>query len=205
MTLSDLSTIKILGGLGGIFAALAIIHWVLGLVGIVLLVVAFYGASEYYENKEIFNNVMKFLVFLLVAMAAIMGSAIYIALKVLGHTMWTSPIEWERQGARYPLEDIIPELYGEFLIVLLMGLIIGVIFFILSGVFFKRATDIIAHASNVSLFSAGGLVYLIGAILVVIGIGLILILIAYLLVGIAFFMLKEKPKEEQLQITEFNY
>ncbi|MCD6158479.1 MAG: DUF996 domain-containing protein [Euryarchaeota archaeon] len=192
---ADVSTIRILGGLGGILAALSFIHWVVGLVGVILLLVAFYMSSEYYQEGMIFSNAIKYLVFSIVAIAVIFGTMMYTALRVFKWTLWTPMMgnrsEIIKEISRIPQQ----ELYG-ILSILIVGVIVGVALLIVSAVFLKRASDLMARVSGVNLFSTAGLLYLIGAVLVIIvGVGIILILIAYLLLGISFLMIKEKPQE----------
>jgi len=206
----DITKIKVLGGVGGILAALFFIHWVLGIIGVVLLLIAFYSASEYYQEHKIFSNAIKYLVSVATSLAIIIGAAVYALLKIAGMGLLNSPLIWGGMSQREiisKIEDInwiYDALIYKTLVIMIVGIIVGIAVLIISGVFFKRTTDIMARYTGISLFSTAGTIYVIGAILAIIFVGLLLIFVSYLLLGIAFLLIKEKPKED-LSLVEYKY
>ena len=84
---------------------------------------------------------------------------------------------------------------------LIIFLFIAFIFYILEGVFIRRAFDSLATRSGVGLFRTGGLLLLIGAVLTIVLVGLFLIFIAWILILVAFFQIPVNPSLQQSQMA----
>ncbi|RLF18290.1 MAG: hypothetical protein DRZ82_08550 [Thermoprotei archaeon] len=163
----DINLAKILGGIGAVLVALSSMHWALGVIGIVLLLIVFKDFSEYYGKDEIFQNALKALMFGVVA--------IIIFGITLGSVVLTAFL---RSGV-----------LGMFAQIIICAVVVFV-FYLLSAIFFRRCLDLLADVTGNSLFSTAGFLYLLGACLTVILVGAIVIIIAYVLLAVAFLTLR---------------
>ena len=189
-------TSKILGEIGAILMLLipfaGAYTTAIGFIGLILLIIAFYGLAGYYSERRIFNNALiggiLFIVGAVVAVAIVITAAVGI-LSVFGFQMsnWSNPTYWQNfnfQGFTNWTE-LAP----------FIGAMLGAvfIFWVLSIVaaYLARSSFItLAQKSGTGMFATSGLLLLIGAITTVILIGFLLIWIAIILLAVAFFRLR---------------
>jgi len=160
-------------------------------VGIILILIALYGFSEYYKREDIFRNALIGLILAIVGIVVVMFVILVIALGVIGiKPIWGHVPATTESPALLPIAGILG---------LLVGLIVLFAIMIVSAVFFRKSLHSLAEASGENLIEIAGTLYLVGAILVIVVIGIFLIYVSYLVLGIGFFMLKEKkPPEEEM-------
>lgn len=186
----DYNTAKILGGIGGILGFAGIItNGLLFIVGVILILIALYGFSEYYKREDIFKDALIGIVLAIVG--AIIGIAA-IFLSILGFM----PMLWKQEMGSWNLAHIT----GMGIAGLIVGFILIFVFMVISAIFFRRALQNLADVSGESLIGIAGTIYLVGAVMVIVfGIGFIIIYVALLILGIGFFSMKEKrPPEEEI-------
>ena len=196
-----LESSKNLGGIGAILLFIGVIPfvqylWVIGLVGVILILVALHGLANYYSERGIFNNVIYGLIAGIVGGIIAVAVAIFTVLTSLTdflHTIFpTWNGDWSTLQGLTPdtsnlaLADIVPFVAGIIIVIAVIW-----IFSIIAAFFTRRSLKLLSTKSSVGLFSTAGLLLLIGAVLVIIfGIGLILMWISALIIAIAFFTMK---------------
>jgi len=191
----ELSTAKVLGGVGSILVMLTVVHWAVGIAGLVLLFIAFKKLSDYYNKPEIFKNAMISLILQIVGIVifgVLIASAIIRLFFGLLGVKFTPFTQISTLPINYANIVWIP--YKRFLMQILLGLVLMFVFLIISAVFFRRALNTLAEVTGQSLFGTAGLLYLIGSCLSIIVVGGIVIFVSYIILTIAFFTMEEKKQ-----------
>lgn len=195
----SLETSKVLGLIGALFMVISPIggssSTVLGLVGLVLLLVAFNDLADYYKDRSIFKNVLYGIIIFVVGVAiasAIIGIAAAGALTQIGLPMssWSDPAAW--QGIDW--NNLNYNALAPFFAAMIGALVILFALTILAALFIRKSLRTLAQRSGTAMFATSGLILLIGAILTIVLIGFILLWVAMILLTIAFFRLRtEQP------------
>lgn len=212
----SLESSKNLGGVGAILLLIApflifvplagsYIPGVIGLVGLILVLIALYRLSHYYNEGGIFRNAIWAIVTGIVGVvvtAVVAVVAILVSLTSLENFVvqfypgWT-PGNWASLSGMTPTVPASIDFSGlaALLIAIVAVIVVVIVFTILSAYFVRRSLKQLSTKSMVRLFSTAGMFILIGAILLIILIGAILIWIGVLLLVIAFFRLKNMPQQ----------
>jgi uncharacterized membrane protein len=213
----NFETSKNLGGIGALLIFIGVIAsffsvpyiGIINLIGIIMVLVALHGLSNYYGDRSIFKNALYGFITAIVGGIIAVGIAVIAVIanlsniKTLIQTIYPSwNGEWSSLSGLSGLtpdtsnlnpQDILPLIAG-FLVVILAVLAILWIFTVIASVFVRRSLKQVAFKSNIGLFGTAGLLLLIGAVLIIVfGLGAILMWIAALLLAIAFFQLKPNP------------
>jgi uncharacterized membrane protein len=186
--MGKLSQAKTLGGVGSILViltAVPLVGFILGIVGLVLILVAVKDISEAVNDKSIFNNmIISFflgIVGLVVAGLVIVGSFLtYIGLRHL-------------PGPNFNPSTVPTGNLVGFVLSVIAGLVVFWVVLTISAVFLRRSYGSIATRLNVSMFGTAGLVYLIGAATAILLVGFLLLFVAQILTIVAFFSIEEAP------------
>ena len=213
----NFETSKNLGGIGallifiGVIASFLSVPYVgiLDIIGVILVLVALYGLSNYYSDRSILRNALYGFI------TAIVGGILAVGIGVIAVIANVSNIktfiqtiypswngDWSSLSGLSGVtpdtsnlnpQDLIP-LIASVIIAILIILAIVWIFAVIASFFIRRSLKQVALKSNIGLFSTAGLLLLIGAVLIIaFGLGAILMWIAALLLAIAFFQLKPTP------------
>jgi uncharacterized membrane protein len=200
-----LQSSKTLGGVGAILLFIGVIPflqylWVIGLVGVILVLVALHDFANVYRERGIFSNAMYGVAIAIVGgiVAAVLALAVVLTnLKdfiTQIYPGWNG--DWSTlQGMTPNTSNIDPTAIFPFIAGILVILVIVWIFAIIAAFFVWRSLKQVSNKSSVGLFGTAGLILLIGAIIPVIGI--LLMWISALILAIAFFTLK--PHEQPMQ------
>jgi uncharacterized membrane protein len=200
-----LQSSKTLGGVGAILLFIGVIPllqylWVIGLVGVILVLVALHDFANVYRERGIFSNAMYGVAVAIVGgiVAAVLALAVVLTnLKdflTQIYPGWNG--NWASlQGMTPNTSNIDPTAIFPFIAGILVILVIVWIFAIIAAFFVWRSLKQVSNKSSVGLFGTAGLILLIGAIIPVIG--LLLMWISALILAIAFFTLK--PQEQPMQ------
>ena len=200
-----LESSKTLGGIGAILIFIGIIPflqylWVIGLVGVILVLVALHGFANVYRESGIFSNAMYGVAIAIVGgvVAAVLAFAVILTnLKDFITQIYPG---WDGnwaslQGMTPNTSNIDPTTIFPFIAGILVVLVIVWIFAIIAAFFVWRSLKQVSNKSSVGLFGTAGLILLIGAIIPVIGV--LLMWISALILAIAFFTLK--PQQQPMQ------
>jgi uncharacterized membrane protein len=201
-----LETNKTLGGIGAILMAIGFLPFagaytgIIALVGLILVLVAVKGFSDYYKDSGIFNNMIYAIVIGIVG-AAIAGvlivSAAFGILSAIGINMnnWTDwtmfqNIQWQNIN----ISTIMP-----YVATILLSLVLLFVFAIVAAIFLRRSMTSLSEKTRVHMFATTGLLFLIGAILTIVVIGLILLWVGLLLLAVSFFTIPLQPAQQPTQ------
>lgn len=165
----SLESSKTLGGIGAILLAIPFLN----LVGIILVLIAMKGMSEYYEDEGIFKNALYGFV---LGFIGVIGLIVFILMFALGFAGISSTIS----------PGVVQ--YSGFAFVIVV-LIVQYAFSLISAIFYKRSLDSLSIKSKENIFSTSGVILLVGAIIPIIG--EILKFIAWILAAVGFFSIKE--------------
>ncbi len=213
----NFETSKNLGGIGALLIFIGVIAsflsvpyiGILDIIGVILVLVALYGLSNYYSDRSIFRNALYGFITAIVGGILAVGIAVITIIanvsniKTFIQTIYPSwNGDWSSLSGLSGVtpdtsnlnpQDLIP-LIASVIIALLIILVIVWIFAVIASFFIRRSLKQVALKSNIGLFSTAGLLLLIGAVLIIaFGLGAILMWIAALLLAIAFFQLKPTP------------
>jgi uncharacterized membrane protein len=187
---------KTLAGEGAILLLLSMVPyagWILGIIGVILLMRGLKELSNYYQDEEIYKNSLTGIKFYIIALVA---AAVSIAAITIG--VWTAT------GFAFTSGFVPTVGFGIGVAAFLGGLIVAFIFYILAATNLKRTFDTLAQKSGETSFTTAGNLLLWGSILTIILVGLLLILIAWIYATIGFFAMKPQPQPPYNQ-QQYNY
>lgn len=177
---------KTLAGEGAILLLLGLVPtvgWVLGIVGIVLLLKAMKELSYYYQDESIYKDAWTGLKYYIVALIAI-GVAVGIGIVSFAAAGLFA-------GATFTLTAGV--IGG--IISILSGLVVAFIFYVLAAGHLRKVFNTLSQKSGEHNLETAGTLLWIGSILTIIGVGLILIFISWMFAIVGFFSMK--PNEYQ--------
>jgi uncharacterized membrane protein len=188
---------KTLAGEGAILLLLSLVPtvgWVLGIVGVVLLLKSMREFSNYYEDESIYKNALTGLKYYVVAIVA---AAVAIATVVLSIGVATA----------FTFSNFNPTvLFGVGIAAtVIAGGVVAFVFYVLAALHLKRTFYTLAEKSGEgSLRTAGDLLW-IGSILTIILVGLVVILVAWIFATIGFFSMKSRQYQQYPSQPNGNY
>ena len=187
---------KTLAGEGAILLLLSMVPyagWILGIIGVILLMRGMKELSNYYQDEEIYNNSLTGIKFYIIALVA---AAVSIAALTIG--IWTAT------GFTFTSGFVPTVAFGLGLVTFLGGLVVAFIFYILAATNLRRTFNTLAQKSGESSFITAGNLLWWGSILTIIVIGLLLILVAWIFATIGFFAMKPQQQQPYNQ-QQYNY
>lgn len=170
---------KTLGGIGALLMLIGSFVPFVSIIGIILLLVGLKHLADYYNENGIYQNGIWALIFGIIGIVAL---AVVVLSLFFGITLISSTVD--------PFASADLGVAFAFLGGILIALIVGFVFYLLTAIFFKRSFDMLSEKSGEGMFHTAGLLLLIGAILTIIVVGLVIMFIAWLLLTIAFFSIK---------------
>jgi uncharacterized membrane protein len=204
-----LETNKILGGIGAILMAIGFLPFagpytgIIALIGLILVLVAVKGFSDYYKDAGIFNNMIYAIVIGIVGaviavvliVSAAFGILSAVGINMNNWTDWTmfQNIQWQNIN----ISTIMP-----YVATILLSLVLLFVFAIVAAIFLRRSMTSLSEKTRVHMFATTGLLFLIGAILTIVLIGFILLWIALLLLAVSFFTIPLQPGQQPTQPSQ---
>ena len=198
----NISTQKMLGGIGSI---LTLLGWIpkigtlLFIAGIVLWFISIYQLSNILRKPSIFKKVLTGFILIIVGVVIAFASGLMAEISSFTSTRGETDVILEETDVT--LEDAISE---ETHVTLELGLggVVAIIVAYAIGIaafyFYKEAFEILAQVTAHNLFKLAGLLLFIGAITTIILLGLLLIVVGYIVLAVAFFT---APNEVEVQGT----
>ncbi len=177
---------KTLAGEGAILLLLSVapyVGWVLGIIGVILLIRGVRELSNYYQDNIIYDNALTGVKYYVIAIVAI---AVAIATLVIGLATFGFNF------ASFP--GIMPAGFAVGIAALLAGLVIAFIFYVLAAMHLRRALNALAERSGEQSFATAGTLLWIGAILTIVLVGLLLIFVAWIFAVIGFFSMRSRSQ-----------
>ena len=160
----SLESNKTLGGVGAILLAIPFTN----LIGIILVLIAMKGMTDFYNDEDIFKNALYGFIFGVVGVVSLVAVILMVALGFATISPVVSPFAG--------------------LGLVIIAFIITYVFSLIAAIFYNKSLSILAEKSGETWFNTGAMILLIGAIIPVIG--EILKLVAWILVAVGFFNIK---------------
>ncbi len=165
-------TLAIEGSILMTLSPVPFVGWVLGIIGIVLLLRGLKELSLYYQDSSIYSESLTGVKYYIVAL---------IAIAVAGSVFAVTYI------------TIIRSLY--LLAIPVAGLVVAFIFYVLAARHLKHTLETLAKRSGEHSFELSAMFLWIGAITTIIGVGVLLILVAWIFAVIGFFTMRAQPPQ----------
>lgn len=178
---------KTLAGEGSILLLLSLIPyigWVLGIVGIVLLVKAMKELSNYYQDEKIYQNTWTGIKYYVVAIVA---AAVAIVAITVGAASATN---------LFAGDFVFSAAFAVGLAAFFAGLIVAFVFYVLAATHLRKVFNTLAEKSGEKSFETAGTLLWIGSILTIIVVGLLLIFIAWIFATVGFFSMKSRQYQQ---------
>jgi uncharacterized membrane protein len=179
---------KTLAGEGAILLLLSLIPyagWILGIIGVILLIRGMKELSNYYQDEEIYKNSLTGVKFYIIALVA---AGVAIAAITVGVGSAT--------GFTFSTDFVLTVGFGVGLAAFLAGIIVAFVFYVLATMHLRRTFNALAQKSGEASFTTAGNLLWWGAILTIILVGLVLIFVAWIFATIGFFTMKSRQYQQ---------
>jgi len=160
------------------------VGWVLGIIGVILLVRAMKEFANYYQDNEIYKNTLTGIKFYIIALIA---AAVAITSIVVGAASAT--------GFTFQAPFVFTPGFAAGLIAFFVGLVVAFVFFVLASTHLRKTFDTLAQKSGEHSFATAASLLWWGSILTIIGVGFILIFVAWIFAVIGFFTMKAPQQQ----------
>jgi uncharacterized membrane protein len=187
---------KTLCGEGSILLILGLVPyvgWVLGIIGVILLLRGVKELANYYQDNEIYQNALTGVKFYVVALVA---AAVAIGGIVIGIGTAT--------GFKFDSSFTLTAGFGIGLAAFFGGLIIAFIFYVLAAMHLKQTFNTLAQKTGEHSFATAASLLWWGSILTIIGVGFILIFLAWIFAVVGFFAMKS-PQRQSDAPPQYSY
>ena len=178
---------KTLAGEGAILLLLSLVPyagWILGIIGIILLLRGVKELSNYYQDEEIYKNTLTGVKFYIIALVAV---GVAIAAITVGVGLAT--------GFEFTTGFVPTVGFGVGLVTFFAGLVAAFVFYVLAASHLRRTFNTLAQKSGEASFTTAGNLLWWGAILTIVLVGLVLIFIAWIFATIGFFTMKAQQQQ----------
>ena len=176
-------TLAIEGSILLLLSLIPYVGWVLGIVGVVLLLRGMKEFSNYYQDEKIYQDTLTGVKFYIIAIVA---AAVAIAAITIG--------VWSATG--FTADFVLTAGFGVGLVAFFVGLVVAFVFYVLAASHLRRTFNTLAQKSGEASFSTAGTLLWLGSILTIIFVGLILIFIAWIFATIGFFTMKSRQTQQ---------
>ena len=176
-------TLAIEGSILLLLSLIPYVGWVLGIVGVVLLLRGMKEFSNYYQDEKIYQDSLTGVKFYIIA---IIAAAVAIAAITLG--------VWSATG--FNAGFVFTPGFGIGLIAFFVGLVTAFVFYVLAASHLRRTFNTLAQKSGEASFSTAGTLLWVGSILTIIMVGLILIFVAWIFAIIGFSTMKSRQYQQ---------
>ncbi|HXX88170.1 MAG TPA: DUF996 domain-containing protein [Candidatus Acidoferrum sp.] len=179
---------KTLAGEGSILLLLSLVPyagWILGIIGIVLLMRGLKELSYYYEDEKIYQDSLTGVKYYIVAIIAAAVAIAAITLGIGSATGFTFKPNFAPTAA-----------LGIGIAAFIGGIVIAFIFYILATTHLRKTFNNLAQKSGEASFTTAASLLWWGAIFTIIIVGLLLIFIGWIFATIGFFTMKSRQYQQ---------
>ena len=161
------------------------VGWVLGIIGIILLLRGIKEFSNYYQDNEIYKNALTGVKYYIIALIA---AAVAVTSIVVGVGTATD--------FAFKSNFVFTAGFAVGLAAFFAGLVVAFVFFILASTHLRKTFDELAQKSGEHSFATAGALLWWGSILTIIfGVGFILIFIVWIFAVIGFFTIRAPQQQ----------
>jgi uncharacterized membrane protein len=175
-------TLAMEGSILTILGLVPYVGWVLGIIGVILLLRGMKEFASYYQDNEIYQNSLTGVKYYIVALIAL---AIAGAGFVVGFVINNFPTT-----LTFGIGNAIGLTVG------IAFLIVTFVFYVLAASHLRKTFSTLAQKTGEHSFETAGTLLWVGSILTIIGVGVLLIFAAWIFAIIGFFTMKS-PQQEQ--------
>ena len=163
--------------------------WVLGIVGVILLLRSLKEFANYYQDKEIYQNALTGVKYYIVALItlAIAGTGFIVGFALND----------------FPTKIGVGNAIG--IAVGIAFLIVTFVFYVLAATHLRKTFNTLAQKTGEHSFETAATLLWVGAILTIIGVGVILIFIAWIFAVIGFFTMKSPQQQQPYASQPYGY
>jgi uncharacterized membrane protein len=197
-----LESSKNLGGIGAILVFIGVLPYInsygiIPLIGLILVLIAMKGFSDYYKEAGIFNNALYAVILAIVGLVAFVAILFIAAIGLLNQLGLSTAnmADWATILSTYDWAGAGFNSLMNFVAYVIADLVVLFIFVLVTALFLRKSLRLLSAKTGVGMFGTTGLILLIGAVLTIIIIGIFLVWIAMLLLAVSFFSIR--PQEAQ--------
>ena len=183
-------TLAMEGSILTILGGVPYVGWVLGIIGVILLLRAMKEFANYYQDNEIYQNSLTGVKYYIVALIAL---AVAGAGFVIGFVI----------NYDFPTTFGVGNAIG--IAVGVAFLIVAFVFYVLAASHLRKTFNTLAQKTGEQSFETAGTLLWVGAILTIIGIGVLLIFIAWIFAVIGFFTMKGPQQQQPYASQPYGY
>jgi uncharacterized membrane protein len=183
-------TLAMEGSILTILGLVPYVGWVLGIIGVILLLRGMKEFANYYQDNEIYQNALTGVKYYIVALIAL---AVAGAGFVVGFVINNFPTT-----LTFGIGNAIGIAVG------VAFLIVAFVFYVLAATHLRKTFNTLALKTGEHSFETAGTLLWVGAILTIIGIGALLIFIAWIFAVIGFFTMKG-PDQQPYTSKPYGY
>ena len=167
-------TLAMEGSILTILGLVPYVGWVLGIIGIILLLRGMKEFADYYQDNEIYQNSLTGVKYYIVALIAL---AIAGAGFVVGFVLNNFP-------ASFGIGNAVGLAVG------IAFLIVAFVFYVLAATHLRKTFNKLAQKTGEHSFETAGTLLWVGSMLTIIGVGVLLIFVAWIFAIVGFFTMK---------------
>jgi uncharacterized membrane protein len=160
------------------------VGWVLGIIGVILLLRGMKEFANYYQDNEIYQNALtgvKYYIVALIALAAA-GAGFVVGFVFNGFAVNGFP-------GTFGIGNAVGIAVG------IAALVVAFVFYVLAATHLRRTFNTLAQKTGEHSFETAGTLLWIGSILTIIGVGVLLIFIAWIFAVVGFFAMKSTQQQ----------
>ena len=170
-------TLAMEGSILTILGLVPYVGWVLGIIGVILLLRAMKEFANYYQDNEIYQNSLTGVKYYIVALIAL-------AVAGAGFVVGFVINDFANNDVTFGIGNAIGIAVG------VAFLIVAFVFYVLAATHLRKTFNTLAQKTGEHSFETAGTLLWMGAILTIIGVGVLLIFIAWIFAVIGFFTMK---------------
>jgi uncharacterized membrane protein len=182
-------TLALEGSILTILGLVPYVGWVLGIIGVILLLRGMKEFANYYQDNEIYQNSLTGVKYYIVALIAL---AIAGAGFVVGFVLNNFP-------ASFGVGNVVGLAVG------IAFLIVAFVFYVLAATHLRKTFNKLAQKTGEHSFETAGTLLWVGAILTIIGVGVLLIFVAWIFAIIGFFTMKSPQQQPPYASQPYGY
>jgi len=169
------------------------VGWVLGIIGVILLLRGMKEFANYYQDGEIYQNTLtgvKYYIVALIALA-VAGAGFVIGFVFNGFAVNGLP-------SAFGIGNAVGLAVG------IAFLVVAFVFYVLAATHLRKTFNTLAQKTGEHSFETAGMLLWVGSILTIIAIGVLLILVAWIFAVVGFFTMKS-PQQQQYPSQPYSY
>ena len=179
---------KVLCGEGSILLLLGLVPyvgWVLGIIGVILLLRGLKEIANYYQDNEIYENSLTGVKYYIIALIA---AAVAIGAIVIGVGTAT--------GFKFTSSFTLTVGFGIGLATFFGGLIVAFIFYVLAASHLRRTFNTLAQKTGEHSFEMTATLLWWGSVLTILVVGLVVIFISWIFAVVGFFSMRSQQQQQ---------